>query len=410
MNLNKENMRKLRELILFTVIILIALWNYKLLFEWAGAAFRIILPFLLGGGIAFVLNIPMSFLEEKIFGNRHLKDKKIVKKLSRPVSLIMTLAIVIGVIVLVMFVVIPELTRTVVSLGRTIQTFIPEAQEFLEEIFTDNKEIGAWLAELNLDVDKLTDQAVSFFQNGAGDILNSTMSAIGSIVSGVTTFVIAFVFFCYVLLQKEKLSVQVKKVVYAFFPERRCEWLFEVAGLASKAFSSFFTGQCVEALILGCMFFIVMSILNMPYTLLVSVLIAFTALIPIFGAFIGCFVGAFLILMVDPMKMLVFVVTFLILQQIEGNLIYPKVVGSSVGLPSIWVLAAVSIGGSLMGIVGMLIFIPIVSVVYTLFKASVYKHLRKKRRDISDGKKVEAGDDESGKTQDRQAAETIENK
>ena len=373
MNLNKENMRKLRELILFTVIILIALWNYKLLFEWAGAAFRIILPFLLGGGIAFVLNIPMSFLEEKIFGNRHLKDKKIVKKLSRPVSLILTLAIVIGVIVLVMFVVIPELTRTVVSLGRTIQTFIPEAQEFLEEIFTDNKEIGAWLAELNLDVDKLTDQAVSFFQNGAGDILNSTMSAIGSIVSGVTTFVIAFVFSCYVLLQKEKLSVQVKKVVYAFFPERRCEWLFEVAGLASKAFSSFFTGQCVEALILGCMFFIVMSILNMPYTLLVSVLIAFTALIPIFGAFIGCFVGAFLILMVDPMKMLVFVVTFLILQQIEGNLIYPKVVGSSVGLPSIWVLAAVSIGGSLMGIVGMLIFIPIVSVVYTLFKASVYK-------------------------------------
>ena len=410
MNLNKENMRKLRELILFTVIILIALWNYKLLFEWAGAAFRIILPFLLGGGIAFVLNIPMSFLEEKIFGNRHLKDKKIVKKLSRPVSLIMTLAIVIGVIVLVMFVVIPELTRTVVSLGRTIQTFIPEAQEFLEEIFTDNKEIGAWLAELNLDVDKLTDQAVSFFQNGAGDILNSTMSAIGSIVSGVRTFVIAFLFSCYVHLQKEKLSVQVKKVVYAFFPERRCEWLFEVAGLASKAFSSFFTGQCVEALILGCMFFIVMSILNMPYTLLVSVLIAFTALIPIFGAFIGCFVGAFLILMVDPMKMLVFVVTFLILQQIEGNLIYPKVVGSSVGLPSIWVLAAVSIGGSLMGIVGMLIFIPIVSVVYTLFKASVYKHLRKKRRDISDGKKVEAGDDESGKTQDRQAAETIENK
>lgn len=410
MNLNKENMRKLRELILFTVIILIALWNYKLLFEWAGAAFRIILPFLLGGGIAFVLNIPMSFLEEKIFGNRHLKDKKLVKKLSRPVSLILTLAIVIGVIVLVMFVVIPELTRTVISLGRTIQTFIPEAQEFLEEIFTDNKEIGAWLAELNLDVDKLTDQAVSFFQNGAGDILNSTMSAIGSIVSGVTTFVIAFVFSCYVLLQKEKLSVQVKKVVYAFFPERRCEWLFEVAGLASKAFSSFFTGQCVEALILGCMFFIVMSILNMPYTLLVSVLIAFTALIPIFGAFIGCFVGAFLILMVDPMKMLVFVVTFLILQQIEGNLIYPKVVGSSVGLPSIWVLAAVSIGGSLMGIVGMLIFIPIVSVVYTLFKASVYKHLRKKRRDISDGKKVEAGDDESRKAQDRQAAETIENK
>ena len=210
MKLDRENMRKLRELILFTIIILIGLWNYKLLFEWIGTAFKIILPFILGGGIAFILNIPMSFFEEKIFRNRHLKDKKIVKKLARPVSLILTLAIVIGVVVLVMFVVIPELTRTVISLGRTIQTFIPEAQKFLEEIFTDNKEIGVWLADLNLDVDKLTDQAVGFFQNGAGNILNSTMSAIGSIVSGVTTFVIAFVFSCYVLLQKEKLNVQVK--------------------------------------------------------------------------------------------------------------------------------------------------------------------------------------------------------
>ena len=392
MNLNKENMRKLRELILFTIIILIALWNYKILFDWIGAAFRIILPFILGGGIAFILNIPMSFLEEKIFQNRHLKEKKIAQRLSRPVCLILTLAIVIGVVVLVMFIVIPELTDTVLSLGRTIQTFIPEAQQFLEKLFTDNKEIQAWLSNLNLDVGRLTDTVMSFFQNSAGNVLNSTMSAIGSIVSGVTTFVIAFVFSCYVLLQKEKLNVQVKKVVYAFFPEKRAEWMFEVGSLASKAFSSFFTGQCVEALILGCMFFIVMSILNMPYTMLVSVLIAFTALIPIFGAFIGCFVGAFLILMVDPMQMIVFVVTFLILQQIEGNLIYPKVVGSSVGLPSIWVLAAVTIGGSLMGIVGMLIFIPIVSVVYTLFRASVYKHLKRKHRDIATGRECKDGE------------------
>lgn len=409
MNLNKENMRKLKELILFTIIVLIALWNYRLLFEWIGVAFRIILPFILGGGIAFILNIPMNFLEEKIFQNRHLKEKKIAQRLSRPVCLILTLVIVIGVVVLVMFVVIPELTRTILSLGRTIQTFIPEAQRFLEKLFTDNKEIQAWLSNLNLDVSRLTDTVMSFFQNSAGNVLNSTMSAIGSIVSGVTTFVIAFVFSCYVLLQKEKLNVQVKKVVYAFFPEKRAEWMFEVGSLASKAFSSFFTGQCVEALILGCMFFIVMSVLNMPYTMLVSVLIAFTALIPIFGAFIGCFVGAFLILMVDPMQMAVFVVTFLILQQIEGNLIYPKVVGSSVGLPSIWVLAAVTIGGSLMGIVGMLIFIPVVSVVYTLFRASVYKHLRKKHRDIATGRELPEGED-AGSESNRKAAETGENK
>lgn len=398
MKLDRETMRKLKELILFTIIILIALWNYKILFEWVGVAFRIILPFILGGGIAFILNIPMSFLEEKLFQNKRLREKKIAKKLARPVCLILTLAIVIGVVALVMFVVIPELTRTLLSLGKTIQTFIPEAQRFLEELFTDNKEIQAWLSNLNLDVGKLTDSIMSFFQNGAGNVLNSTMSAIGSIVSGMTTFVIAFVFSCYVLLQKEKLNMQVKKVLYAYFSEKRVEWMFEVGSLASKAFSSFFTGQCVEALILGGMFFIVMSILNMPYTLLVSVLIAFTALIPIFGAFIGCFVGAFLILMVDPMQMIAFVVTFLILQQIEGNLIYPKVVGSSVGLPSIWVLAAVTIGGSLMGIVGMLIFIPIVSVIYTLFRASVYKRIKKKlKAEQAAGEAVKAdGETEEG--------------
>lgn len=385
MNLDKENMRKIKELILFTIIILIALWNYELLFEWIGFAFGIIFPFLLGGGIAFVLNVPMNFLEMKIFGHRRLREKKIAQKIARPVSLVLTITIVLGVVVLVMFVVIPELTQTVLSLGKNIQTFIPEAQRTLEELFVDNTEVRAWLDSLNLDVGKLMDSAMSFFQNGAGNVLNSTVSAIGSIVSGVATFVIAFVFACYVLLQKEKLRVQVQKVMYAFLPEKKVEWCLEVCSLAAKSFSSFLTGQCVEALILGMMFFVTMIVFSMPYALLVGVLIAFTALIPIFGAFIGCIVGAFLILMVDPVKALIFVIMFLVLQQIEGNLIYPKVVGSSVGLPSIWVLAAVTIGGSLMGVVGMLIFIPITSVVYTLFRASVYKKLKSKHRDIRTG-------------------------
>lgn len=380
MKLDKENMRKMRELILFTIIILIALWNYKMIFDAIVFILGIVLPFLVGGAIAFVLNVPMSFFEEKIFYNRYLKDKKIANRLARPVSLVLTIAVLIGVVVLVMFVVIPELTKTILSLGKTIQAFVPEAQRFLEELFTDNSEIRAWLDSLNLDVDQIMNSAVSFFQNGAGNVLNSTVSAIGSIVSGVTTFVIAFVFACYVLLQKEKLRVQVQKVLYAFLPDKKVESVMEVCSLTSKTFSSFLAGQCVEALILGTMFFVVMSIINMPYALLVGVLIAFTALIPIFGAFIGCFVGAFLILMVDPLQALIFVIMFLVLQQIEGNFIYPKVVGSSVGLPSIWVLAAVTIGGSLMGVVGMLIFIPIVSVIYTLFRSSVYKRLRKKHR------------------------------
>ena len=388
MNFDDKSMKQLRRLILFTIVILIALWNYAIIFGWIRFAFGIIFPFLLGGAIAFVLNVPMNFLEEKIFHNKYLKEKKAVKKLARPVSLILTIAIVIGVVVLVMFIVIPELTETVLSLGRTIRTFIPDAQRFLEDLFKDNSEISRWLAGMNLNVDQIVNRAMSFFQNGAGDVLNSTFLAIGSIVSGVTTFVIAFVFACYVLLQKEKLRVQVIKVMYAFMPEKRVESCLEVCTLTAKSFSSFLTGQCVEALILGIMFFVVMTVINMPYTLLVAVLIAFTALIPIFGAFIGCVIGAFLILMVDPLKALIFVIVFLVLQQIEGNLIYPKVVGASVGLPSIWVLAAVTIGGNVMGVVGMLIFIPIVSVVYTLFRTSVYKRLKSKRRDLRTGAEI----------------------
>lgn len=382
MKLDKETMKKLRELILFTIIILIALANYPLIFQAIRFVFGIIFPFLLGGAIAFVLNVPMSFFEELIFRNKYLKDKKVAKKLARPISLILTIAVVIGVVVLVMFVVIPELGKTLLSLGLTIRTFIPEAQRFLEELFTDNPEIQTWLDNLNLDPERMINSAMTFLQNGAGNVLDSTVSAIGSIVSGVTTFVIAFVFACYILLQKEKLRVQVRKVMYAFLSEKQVEWCLEVSSLTAKSFSNFLTGQCVEAMILGMMFFIAMTIFNMPYAMLVGVLIAFTALIPIFGAFIGCVIGAFLILMVDPLQALGFIIMFLILQQIEGNLIYPKVVGSSVGLPSIWVLAAVTIGGSLMGVVGMLIFIPIVSVVYNLFRASVYKRLRKKHMDI----------------------------
>ena len=172
--------------------------------------------------------------------------------------------------------------------------------------------------------------------------------------------------------------------MFAFIPRGKAEAALEVFSLTYNTFSSFLTGQCVEAVILGSMFVVSMSVLKIPYALLIGIVIAFTALIPIFGAFIGCAIGAFLIFMVNPVKALIFVILFLILQQIEGNLIYPHVVGNSVGLPSIWVLAAVSIGGSLMGIVGMLIFIPIVSVLYALFREIVYLKLKQQQIDPSE--------------------------
>lgn len=210
-------------------------------------------------------------------------------------------------------------------------------------------------------------------------VLNSTLDLASSIIGGVVGSVVAVVFAAYILLQKERLGRQFRQLLYAYLPEHHADRITEVGTLSYRTFSRFLSGQCLEAVILGCMFFLTMSILRFPYALTISVLITVTALIPIFGAFIGCIVGAFLILTVDPMQALWFVVLFLILQQVEGNLIYPHVVGSSVGLPSIWVLAAVTIGGSVMGIAGMLIFIPLCSVFYTLLRHSILNRLRARK-------------------------------
>lgn len=378
MNLNKENLKKIRGLIVFTVILLIALWNYSLILDVLGQGVGIVYPFLLGGAIAFVINVPMSFFEEKLFQNQMMKNKKVAQRLARPVSLIITLIVVVSVIGLVVFGVLPKLGDTFISIGKGIQSFMPKAQSWAEEIFHNNKEIKEWLDSLTLDWDKIINEVVKFFTSGASSVLGSTFVVARRIASGITTFVIAFVFACYILLQKEKLNIQIRKVMYAYMKEDLVKKVLDVCSLSYRTFSNFLTGQCLEAVILGTMFVICMGILQIPYAMLIGVLIAFTALIPIFGAFIGCVVGAFLILTVAPMKALVFVIMFLILQQIEGNLIYPRVVGSSVGLPSIWVLAAVSIGASLMGIVGMLVFIPIVSVLYALLRRDVYEHLEKK--------------------------------
>ena len=278
--------------------------------------------------------------------------------------------------------VVPQLGNTIMNLGKTLQEFILQVQAWAVRLFEDNQELALQIQSLEFEWNEILGNLIDFFKNGAGSVIDSTYAAAKSIVSGIATFFIAFVFSCYILLQKEKLSVQVKKLMYAFMPRDWTEILLALGKVTHKTFTSFLTGQCLEAIILGGMFLVVMSILGLPYALLISVLIAFTALIPIFGAFIGCGVGALLIFMIDPMKALIFIVLFLVLQQIEGNFIYPHVVGNSVGLPSIWVLVAVSIGASLMGVVGMLIFIPIVSVVYTILRGIVNRRLKEKKIEI----------------------------
>ena len=381
MELSNETVRKIRGLIVFTALVTACLWKYDVVVRALAFVFHIILPFVLGGAIAFVLNVPMNFVQRNLFNENKMKGKKRMQKLARPVSMLIVIFGVIGIVGIVMFVLIPQLGTTFANLGASIQEFIPKVQEWAEDIFHNNQEIMEWVDSLEFDWNKIMETGINFFRNGAGSVLDSTITAAKSIVSGITTFFIAFVFAIYILLQKEKLSLQAKKVLFAFTRKGRAEAALEVLSLTYNTFSSFLTGQCVEAVILGSMFVVAMALFQLPYALLVGIVIAFTALIPIFGAFVGCAVGVFMIFIEDPFKALVFVVLFLVLQQIEGNLIYPHVVGNSVGLPSIWVLAAVSVGGSLMGVVGMLIFIPVVSVIYALFREVVYLKLRQREID-----------------------------
>ena len=376
MDLSKMSIKKIRELIVFTALLVVALWKFDVVLSVLKTIWDIIFPFVLGGAIAFLTNVPMSFLEKKIFENVKKKNK-IVRKLKRPISLILTIVLVVGVIALVMFGVIPQLTRTMGTLVTSINDFIPQMQSWIGEFFHNNQEIMNLVDQIEFDPDQAIKWGISLLGNGAGNMMNTTMSAVGSIVSGVATFFIAFSFACYILFQKEKLHIQIRKVFFAFLPRQKADTFLKVCSLTYRTFANFLAGQCLEAVILGSMFVVTLSILRMPYTLLIGILIAFTALIPIFGAFIGCAVGSFLIFMVNPQQAILFVIVFLVLQQIEGNLIYPHVVGESVGLPSIWVLAAVTIGGNLMGIVGMLVFIPLLSVLYTIFREFVYLRLKK---------------------------------
>ena len=381
MDLNKKDMKNIMLLIVFAVLFYICVQKINSVAAGVMFVWHLVFPFILGGAIAFILNVPMHALENRIFGK--LKEKGKAKKIARPASLALSILFVIIVIWIVLVVLIPEIGSTFTSLSRQIEVAIPKMEQWLTETFQNNdlieEQINTLFSSLEFNWDRIIETGIDFLKNGAGNVLGTTFSVAMTLINSVMNFVIAFVFACYILLQKEKLSVQVRKVLYAFLPGKVVRQIMKIASLSYTTFSNFVTGQCLEAVILGTMFFVVMTILRFPYALLVGVVIACTALIPIFGAFIGCVVGAFLILVVNPMRAVAFVILFLVLQQIEGNLIYPHVVGSSVGLPSIWVLVAVTVGGNLMGVVGMLVFIPLSSILYALLRQTVHKRLKERK-------------------------------
>lgn len=343
MEFNRETMKKIRSLILFAAFILVCLWKYQTIFH-------VLFPFALGGAIALILNVPMDFVERHLFRQGKKERGRFARKAARPVSLLLVLLLAAAVAAAVSFLLVPQLGRTFEELKGNIQAYTPKFLEWQKEV----------------------------------DWKGFAVTAARSVVSKVTAFLIAFAFALYILLQKEKLGRQVRTVLFAFVRKGRAEAALEVCAFTYRTFAGFLAGQCVEALILGGLFVISMLILKIPYALLMGVVISVTALVPVFGAFVGCGAGVILIFLEDPVKALVFLILFLVLQELEGDLIYPHVVGNSVGLPPIWVLAAVSVGGSLMGVTGMLVSIPLAAVIYALFREIVYLKLRQKKIDPGD--------------------------
>ena len=377
MEWNKSNMKKLLIVVAFAILLLVGLQNLPAVLAFFGFLLRLFFPFLLGLCIAFVLNVPLRFVERLLF--RQKQPPRIVQKLRRPVSLLVTLVLVAGVLFVVLFLIIPEVGKTLQTLAGLIPPFITKTQAWVTELITQHPEWADWLTTLDIDWKGISTQVMEFLKNGTGTILNSTVSVATSVFSGLFNFFLGFIFSIYVLMQKEKLGRQIKKVLYAYLPEKYADVTVSISALAHKTFSNFLSGQCVEACILGILMFVALTVFRFPYALMISVLTAFTALIPIFGAIIGCAIGAFCILMINPIQALWFVILFQVVQQIEGNLIYPHVVGNSVNLPSMWVLVAVTIGGSTMGVAGMLLFIPLCSVLYAIFRETVGRRLHRRK-------------------------------
>lgn len=360
------------------IILYWALQNLQLIFSVMSKILTLFMPFLIGGVIAFIMNVPMKQIERHLFQKEQYQTEKFAA-LRRTCAYVLTLLAIIVILAAAMVIVIPQLVSTIADIVKLIPGQFQNVQQFLMEQAKAYPQIEQQLASVQIDWESLLKSAMDFVTAGTKGIISGGIGAVTSIVSGVTNFFIGFIFSIYVLFQKETLARQTKKILYAFTKEKTAQKVLRVVRLANTTFASFLSGQCLEACILGTMFCVTMLVIRLPYALLIGIVIAITALIPIVGAFIGCVVGIILIGLVNPVKAVIFVIMFFVLQQIEGNLIYPHVVGSSVGLPGMWVLMAVTVGGSLFGIVGMLTFIPICSVCYALFRLFVNERLKEKR-------------------------------
>ena len=357
-------------IISYIALVIFALVNFSKIFVFLGKVISIFSPFLLGIILAFVLNVLNNFIEKKIFGK--IKPSKIWNKIKRPICITLSLILVFLTIFFVMNLLIPQLKNSASLFTDTLPAYKEDIIGILNKFDIDESTVN----KVGEYLDNFGKVITDYIKGNSKDVITVTTEVATSVVNIISKGIITLVFAIYMIAQKETLSRQINKVMKAYLKPKTINKINTVGTLANKTFSNFVTGQCLEALIFGSLVFVGMLIFRFPYASTIGVLLGFTALIPIFGAFIGTAIGFILIMMVSPVKAILFVVFIIVLQQIEGNLIYPRVVGKSIGLPGMWVLLSVTVGGSIGGILGMLIATPLCSLLYALFTKMVNDRLK----------------------------------
>ncbi len=366
MDLNSSKMKKLAKWLVGVVAVCILIYlgvkNINTLARSVAYIFKLFRPLILGLVFALILNVPMSFFERIFWPNA---KKKLWIKLRRPIAFVTSLVMILGILTGIVVLVIPELTEAVTITAKGVIDFAKKLSRL-----DKNSELYRFFDGilLNIDLNNFITSIQTWVANIGSGIMNTAVGRVTALFGGIVDFFIAIVFAVYILFSKKTLKRQTARLIRAWTPDSIGGWIIHASGVASRVFRSFVSGQTIEALILGTLCMLGMLILRIPYAPMVGALVGITALIPVVGAFIGAGVGAFMILTVDPWKALIFLIFLIVLQQIEGNIIYPKVMGTRVNLPAMWILAAVTVGGGLAGPIGMLLGVPVASTAYILIR------------------------------------------
>lgn len=376
-------------LIMFAVIFAALFSRIERVWELITWIARVLAPLTVGAVIAFFMNVPMRGIERLFARMQKKRGKEVRVRGNSILALVLTYLLVPLAIFLVFYIIIPQVIEAVPGIVASVESAWPKVLSFMHRYNIDTGRINEMLASINWQ------KIFNTITENLETIVTTSVTAVSSVFSAVTTAITGFVISIYILGNKHKLMAQAKKLLYAYTGPNFTKSVIRVASLTNQTFTDFLSGQCIESLILGTMFFLVMTILRMPFALVISVFVAVTALIPYVGAVSGCVLGALLILTDSPGKALVFVLASFVIQQVENQLIYPKVVGTSVGLPPLWILVAVFVGGKMSGLAGMIFFIPVVSVAYSLIRANVADRLKRKSLVVDEDGSIRSGEEEN---------------